>query len=467
MTMNLAPRRRARGLAALAALALLGTAGCNDFLTGGELDNDPNRPPEATNRQLFVGVQTNLWSQLTSDPARIVNLWTQQFEGIQSQYYSSYIYQVNENTTNGFHRAIYAGGGLRDVRELQERAREQGDTLFLGIAQVQEAMLIGMGASLFGDLVYSQALTGEDDPTLDEQLAIYDAVQTLLSEAITNLQSYSTTATNLGPAGTDLNYGGDPDRWTRLAHTLKARFYLHTAEVRGAEAYEAAYTAAQQGILDPADDWNAVFSGNAGEENFWFQFTAVQRFGYLAGNPQFVELLQERADPRLDFFFDVTGDLCGDPFFCLGGTAEGDAQPIDPGYDQPIVTAAETRLILAEAAYRTGRPADAQANLTAARVIAGLDPITGVTGDALLREILTEKYIAMFQNIEAYNDYKRTCFPNLTPTVAGLKIPARFPYDTQERLTNSNIPGLGEQPTRNDNDPPNATDPFGNACLGQ
>lgn len=466
MTNTFAPRRRARGLAALAALALLGTAGCNDFLSGGELDNDPNRPPEATNRQLFVGVQTNLWSQLASDPSRVVNLWTQQFEGIQSQYYSTYIYQVNENTTNGFHRSIYAGGGLRDVRDLQNRAREEGDTLFLGIAQVQEAMLMGMGASLFGDLVYSEALTGEPDPALDEQLAIYDAVQALLSAAITNLQGFSTAATNLGPGSTDLNYSGDPDRWTRLAYSLKARFHLHTAEVRGAAAYEAAYAAAQQGILDPADDWKAVFSGSAGEENFWFQFTAVQRFGYLAGHPQFVALLQSRNDPRLDFYFDVTGDLCGDPFFCLGGTASGDAQPIDPGYDQPLVTAAETRLILAEAAHRTNRPAEAQSNLTAARALAGLDPIAA-GGPELLREILTEKYIAMFQNIEAYNDYKRTCFPNLVPTVEGLKIPARFPYDTQERLTNSNIPGLGEQPTRNDNDPPNATDPFGNACLGQ
>lgn len=468
MTNHIAPRRRARGLAALAALALLGTAGCNDFLTGGELDNDPNRPPEATNRQLFVGVQTNLWSQLTSDPSRVVNLWTQQFEGIQSQYYTTYIYQVNENTTNGFHRGVYAGGGLRDVRDLQDRAREQGDTLFLGIAQIQEAMLVGSAADLFGDLVYSQALTGEPNPALDEQLDIYGAVDSLLTAAIGNLGSYTSAATNLGPGNTDLNYGGNRDRWTRLAYTLKARFHLHTAEVRGDAAYEAAYQAAQLGITDPADDWNAVFSGAAGEENFWFQFSAVQRFGYLRPHRDFATLLEERNDPRLTFYIDTTDTgACGEAYFCLGGTASGDAQPLDPGYDQPIVTAAENHLIWAEAAYRTNRPGEALTQLNAARTSAGLDPVGGLAGDALLREILTEKYIAMFQNIEAYNDYKRTCFPNLTPTVAGLKIPARFPYDTQERLTNSNIPGLQEQPTRNANDPPNATDPFGNACLGQ
>ena len=461
-------RRATRGLAAFAAVALLGLAGCNDFLEGGELSEDPTRPTVATNRQLFVGVQTNIWSQLTSDPSRIVNLWTQQFEGIQSQYFSAYTYQVNENTTNGFHRALYAGGGLRDVRQLQDNAREQGDTLFLGIAQVQEAMLVGSAADLFGDLVYSQALNGETDAALDPQMDIYDAVQTLLSDAITNLESFTTTATNLGPGNTDLAYGGDREQWTRLAHTLKARYYLHTAEVRPG-AYAQAYAESKLGILDPADDYKAIFSGAAGESNFWYQFTLEQRFGYLIPNSQFVELLEARNDPRLDFFFDVTGDTCGDPFFCLGGTGEGDAQPLDPGYDQPIVTAAENHLIWAETAFRTSRPGEALTHLNEARDIAGLPAESGVSGEALLREILTEKYIALFQNLEAYNDYKRTCFPNIEPTVAGLKIPARFLYDTQERLTNANVPGPQDQPTRNANDPPNATADAtgGQACLGQ
>ena len=470
MTTNHAPRRprAARALAALAALTLLGTAACNDFLAGGELSDDPNRPTIATNRQLFVGVQTNIWSQYTSDPARIVNLWTQQFEGGQSQYISAYTYQVNENTTNGFHRSLYAGGGLKDVRQLQDNAREQGDTLFLGIAQIQEAMLVGHAADLFGDLVYSEALNGATDAALDPQLEIYDALQVLLDDAIENLESYTNTATNLGPAASDLVYQGDAEKWVRLAHTLKARLYLHTAEVRPA-AYELAYQQSKLGILDPADDYEAIFSGNAGESNFWYQFTLEQRFGYIIPNPQFVELLEDRNDPRLEFFFDVTGDLCGDPFFCLGGTGEGDAQPSDPGYDQPIVTAAENHLIWAETAYRTSRPGEALTHLNEAREIAELPAVGGLSGEALLREILTEKYIALFQNIEAFNDYKRTCFPNVEPTVEGLKIPARLLYDTQERLTNANVPAPQEQPTRNANDPPNATADAtgGQACRGQ
>jgi hypothetical protein len=67
-----------------------------------------------------------------------------------------------------------------------------------------------------------------------------------------------------------------------------------------------------------------------------------------------------------------------------------------------------------------------------------------------------------------WNDYKCTCFPNLTPTVAGEKVPPRLYYDRAERLTNSTIPDPNSQPFRNPNDPANRTvDGTGEARLGQ
>jgi len=468
VTIPNAIRRPARALAALVAAGALAAAGCNDYLTGGELSNDPNNPSAATNRQLFTGIQSNLWEIMSGDPARVAGLLTQQFEGGQSQYYNIYTYAIDEQTTNGQHSALYAGGGLRDVRQLQQNARAQGDTLMLGIAQVEEAMLMGTGADLFGDLVYSQALTGTANPGLDKQLAIYDAIQTLLSQAITNLQSFRGTATNLGPGGSDLNYGGNAGRWTRLAHTLKARFYLHTAEVRGNAAYTSALTEARLGLVNPAEDWKSVTSGAAGEENLTFQFTLVQRFGYLIPNQGFVSMLESRNDPRLDQYFDTTGDVCGEPFFCLSYFGDGTGYA-EEGFHQPLVTAQENLLIWAEAAYRTGATAEAVTQLNRAKTIAGVPTVAAtLSGNALLREILTEKYIALFLTIEPWNDYRRTCFPNLTPTVSGKKITARLLYDAGERQTNTSIPGAQDQPTRNQNDPANAvSDGSTEACRGQ
>ena len=137
---------------------------------------------------------------------------------------------------------------------------------------------------------------------------MYDAVQLLLDEAIANLAA--TGPTNFGAGAADLNYGGNAAKWTRLAWTLKARNYLHTAEVRST-AYASALAAAEKGIINPADDYRARFSGNAGEENFTTVFVR-QRGGYITPNPFFVGLLESRSDPRRTEYFNAAGDDLSD-----------------------------------------------------------------------------------------------------------------------------------------------------------
>jgi hypothetical protein len=443
-------RIRVAGL--IGATALVMACNSDNFLTGGELSTDPNRPTQATSGQLFVGVQAAVWAQLQSDPVRVTGLWTQQLLGTNIQYIDIYNYGVSEDVTNGFHASLYTGGGLVDIRRLEEQTTAAHDSVFLGVAQVMEALLLGTGADLFGSLTYTHALTSEQNPALDPQMAIYDSVQTLLSRAIVNLAA--TGPTNVGPAAADLAYGGDPAEWTKLAHTLKARFLTHTAEVRPT-VYAQVVTEASKGITSPDDNFDAVFSGNANEQNFWYQFDVVQRPGYIAPNPQFVSLLKSRNDPRLDAYFNSDQTDLNDAL-------------VAPNHTQPLVTANENLLLWAEAAQRTGDNATALSKLNQARALAGLPAESGLTGRPLLAEILTEEYIADFQNIEAWNLYKRTCTPNLTPTVKGDKIPARFLYDASERNTNTNIPAPTAQPARNPNDPANATsDATGAACLGQ
>lgn len=440
-------------LAVLLGLATLIVACGDNFLTGGELSTDPNRPTQATSGQLFVGIEANTWALLGSDMPRITNMWAQEFTGSNQQYTDIYNYGVSEQTTNGFHQALYTGGGLVDIRRLEEQTLASHDTLFHGIAEVMEALLIGTGADLFGDLTYTHALTSEANPPLDPQLGIYDSVQTLLSRAITEMAK--TGPTNIGPAASDLAYGGDSQSWIRLAHTLKARFLMHTAEVRPS-VYPQVISEASKGIMTKAQDFNAVFSGNANEQNFWYQFDVVQRPGYLTPNAGFVQLLKSRNDPRLAQYFNSNQSDLNDALIAANAT-------------QPLVTANENLLLWAEAAQRTGDNATALAKLNQARALAGLPAESGsLTGRPLLAEILTEEYITFFQSIEAWNLYKRTCTPNLTPVVAGMIIPARLPYDVGERNTNTNIPPLSQQPARNANDPKNATsDATGEVCKGQ
>lgn len=448
--------------ATLAAAALLG--GCKDYLTGGELSNDPNRPTQATIAQYVTGIQSNLWVILGSDPQRYAAIFAQQLSGSIGAYLAlDQTYTLNESTTNGFFSTIYGGGGLIDIRKVESGSAAVGDSLTLGIAQVDEALLMGTAADLFGDVVYSQAYKG-DNPALDPQLAVYDSVQAVLSRAIVNLSA--TGATNTGPGGSDLVYcngcgltasatnrTSQRARWRALAHTLKARFLLHTSKVRTG-VYATALAEAKQGIADSTGNYAATFTGNANEQNLYFQFEQ-SRSGYLTPNPFFVNFLKTHNDPRfLSYFNADTTDLS--------------SNLNDPTSSQQFVTVNENLLTLAESAQRTGDNATALQALNQEQTIAGV-PTTpaGTTGAALLRAILDERYMALFPNIEAWNDYKRNCYPNLTPTAAGRKIPARLFYDTGERQTNTSIPAPQNQPARNAADPAAKTDPFGNACLGQ
>jgi hypothetical protein len=358
---------------------------------------------------------------------------------------------------------LYGPGGLGDVRVLQTSVNALHDSLFLGIAQVQEAMLMGFNTEAFGDVVYSHALDGANPP-LDPQLAVYDSLQVLLSRAIVNMAA--TGPTNAGPGNADLVYGGDAAKWIALAHTLKARYYMHTAEVRGTAAYTSAKAEAALGIADTADDYRAVYSGNPGERNPWgILVVGLSARPLFTPNPSFVDRLRNRSDTvRLRLYFTMNG----------AGTAATGLSSLrsNVGFDQPIVTRAENLLIGAEAAFRTGDLFGAHDNLDSARALYKLSPEPLImVGNTLLSEILTEEYINDFQlGLEGWKLYRRTCFPNLPNRSTGgaTPMPVRFYYYAAERQTNTSIPEPGIDPngTRNAVDPANSTsDVGGGVCL--
>jgi hypothetical protein len=450
--------------AAAALAALLGATACKvDSLTGGELSTDPNNPVTATNTQIFVGIQSALWNLWGSEPSRVAGLMTQQLAGTARQYAAlANNYAIGTNVTNGYQRALYVSGGLIDIKRLEAGGVAAHDDYFLGIARVLEGAFMGTGADLFGNLVYKEAVTGNLTPQLDGQLAVYDSVQTVLSAAITNLSAAASTS-NIGPGPADLVYGGDPAKWLALAHTLKARFYLNTAEVRPA-AYAQALAEAQLGIRSEAGTYFGAFTQATGEQNFWYQFDIVQRPGDMGPGIFLDNLLKARNDPRRsDYFQHNAAD-----------------QPTDlsvarlaPNYQQPYVSYDENTLTWAETAYRGGDQATALAKLNEERAHHGLAAEV-VAGQALLNEILTEKYIADFQLAEqVWRDYTRTCTPNLVKSPAaasspsGGNIPGRMIYDVSELNTDPNYPD-DSSIFWNPDDPVNPTsDGTGAACLGR
>lgn len=464
--------RNIRSVGAALSLSLAAAlVACAPSLSGPKLDSDPNTPSSATPNQLLSSVQANGNILLNGPAARLVTMWVQQMAGTDRQYQSLGIYQgLTESNYDVPWQAVYTGGGLVDIRNIQDAAKAAGDKTYLGIAEVWEAIFIGTAADFWGDVPYSDVIAGSTTPKLDKQADVYAAVQKVLDAAIADLNA----GTGVGPGSVDLVYGGDRAKWIAAAHTLKARYYLHTAKGNAA-VYATALSEANQGVKTSSGNFYTWAADLAGQQNLWNQFYR-ERDSYMRAGKWLVDLLKVRNDPRLQQYFG-TNNAGG-----YGGAAPG--QNLDgnvhswlsdargsAGFRQPFITSADNNLIVAEAQYRTGNAAGALATLNAERQAAGLAALPGTTaGTALLTAILDEKYIAQFQMIEAYNDWRRTCYPNLTPAsnVFGGNIPARFVYASSEITANPNIPAIGSQPSRNTLDAPAAaTSADGTACKGQ
>ncbi|MGK2962984.1 MAG: SusD/RagB family nutrient-binding outer membrane lipoprotein [Gemmatimonadaceae bacterium] len=461
-------------------LAFMAT-GCDDFLQGPGLTESPNSPTSGSAQQQLISLQASMSARLEGQLARNAGMYTQQIIGTNNQqltYGTQYDFRegdVGQNFT-GF----YTGGGLVAMRNVQAFGAAN-DRLFEGIGKVWEALAFGTATQIWGDLPYSQAndpafLT----PKLDPQQEIYAAVQTRLDEGIAALAA-APSAGNCEPA--DVVFCASAGtraqqiaRWTAAARTLKARFHLHLVERNGNAAYTLALAQAQQGILEaPANATQAMHGQAPGDfrtfhgstldvdGNIWAEFLSA-RGGDIRAGHTLVQLLKDRNDPRLAAYFSPN---TGGAFLGVSQNnvvvGTGAASEINipvrraMNFRQPIVTWAENQLIMAEANFRLGNTGAALNNVNAVRTAVGLPALGAVTYE----EIMLEKYIAQFQNIDVWADYKRSCIPTLTRRTGSAEIPGRSPYSSTERVANPNIPTVnaypagttGVAPLRNWNDP--------------
>jgi hypothetical protein len=498
---------------ALAAAA----AGCSDFLSG--VEKDPNNPPTLTRPgPLYIAIQTLQSVNFEGQLARNAAEYVQQVAGNSRQQIGYDLYQIDPNTTDPFWLAVYAsstniqgGGGLLDIKKMEALARARNDSIYLGIGKVYEAMVIGMAASVWGDIPYREAADSTNlKPKFDPQLQVYQDMLAQLDSAITLLTA-TPGGTNLGPPleSSEIIYNqfGDDAAtleqiYTEVAHSLKARYHLHLAEGDPSH-YALALAEAQLGISTPDHDFLWFHDQGAQGTNVWWQFMFNR--GDIGPGAAMIQIMKRRITAgldnaeRLNFYFTEAGpglDFWG---YRPGGIVEttdgvvydGSGAPTSPGTYSgfnfinpdldagdvriPNITYAETQLIAAEAAYRVSGTVEPLASvaakpfLDAARAnrsygARGNTPITfAALGSvpATLQNIMEEKYVTLFLNIEAWNDYKRTCYPRLAPapisptsTSPGLEIAGRVPYGISDLNANAaNIPPGVTPTSRNANDP--------------
>ena len=414
----------------VAALGLI-SFGCESYVEG--VNVNPNDFTDAPG-SLIIG-QAGLASIILSEsqPARFAGIFTDQFTGADRQFITYEAYQVTAGDFDDTWGNIYTAG-LAQTRLVIEKAQETGETGLQGVAQILEAWLAGEGAALFGDIPYSEAIQPNEfpNPKYDAQRDVLNAVQALLSSAITNVQSGGNVAMPM--------YSGDYS-WVEVAHTLKARYYLI------AKDYANAAAEAAQGISSPNKTLFASHSSTIGQQNLYYQFGILERGGYLTVLRSTLRKLLEGEQDRL---LETPGDANRAAVYFDGEELNYNAG----GYfaidaDFPLISWEENQLILAEALARTGNEQGARnafntLRLELANTYGGEFPATAASGTTLVNQILEEKYCTLIGSFQVFHDVRRTKNAIGVPVKNSTSpsIPQRFIYAQNEINTNENFPGV-------------------------
>jgi len=275
-----------------------------------------------------------------------------------------------------------------------------------------------------------------------------------LDAGIADIAKNSTTV----PGSDDFFYAGDMSKWTKLAYTLKARYYLHLTKAPGytaATQAQLALTALTNGMQSNDDDLKMTYTGAAGGENPWQQNFISASTMVLAST--LVEGFKTRNDPRLTIMVapaTATGLYTGlDQGLSTIGQLENYSRPGSfygaTGASNYIVNYSEALFIKAEATLILSGYSSAQAiyqsaisshmtklgvRTANANTYIASRPLTNANAEQL---IIEEKGIANFLSLENFTDFRRTGFPVLPAVKNALSaMPRRVLYPQVEIISN-------------------------------
>lgn len=414
-----------------------------------DVNQDPTRPggDSVDIAALIPAMQTQSHRNLMGALARHAGIIMQQFEGSDAQQLQFTVYNIGEDGpgTNTIWQGGFYTGALRDAHDVIGRASEADAVNNRGIAKIYMALNLGMATDTWGDIPYSQAFMGEENPTprYDRQEDVFASIQSLLSEAVADLMVDDL----IGIQGNLIS--SDNTLWIKTAHALKARYFMQLTRVDN-DAASKALTEVALALEGNSEQLDFVFENtqNGGHPLALFE---LGRPNTLEVGRYYADLMEN--DPRKDFLLEITGG---------GNIRFSNINNLNLVWGQldsssPVISFAELKFIEAEALVRTGGNGlsalqDAvKANMeylgvSASNInsyIAALN-LSGST-EAQIETIITEKYKALFGNnaIEAWTDFRRTGYPQITAVPNGSNgnnpsgiIPRRLLYPQSERLGN-------------------------------
>lgn len=449
-------------------------AGCEDIVDGdGDININPNNPTTTGYENILITAQVGQIILQSGETARRGGIFAGTHTGIDRQHAGYTTYTVTTSDFDDLWDDAFINS-YRNARLAQSIAEEEGVTgIAIGMAKVLQALALGTATALYGDIPFDELFNVDfENPNFEDQTVVYTKIQALLDDAIQDFSSGEDRPTS----GTDFYFDGDPTAWTQVAHTLKARFYMHTRE------YANAYAAAQNGInsfehsmyaphseaLTASNlNWQFFANGTRGPDLVVSDFIVSILLPDASSNPEITNYrgnAKTNEASRYAFLFE-RNSIGFQPNVSEGGFA-GQVTPA------AIVTYQENLLILAESGVRSDGFNTGLDHLNSFRAFmdqggyliapdmagvsyepyiaadfadGGIENTDGVPdNDALLREIVEERYITLFGQVEVFNDVRRTrnepvVRVNVTPNTGNV-LPERFIYPQSEIDRNSNTP---------------------------
>lgn len=443
---------------------------CSNYL---DVNEDPNnyRPEDISAENMIRGAMLGNQFWHTSSGARISMIWMNQATGSANQYAS--INNWNTVTASEFDNSW--GNSYRNSlyhsKLTYEKALEEGKYNLAAVALIIHSHALGSVISLWGNVPYSEAFNDElyPNPNFDSQADLYVEVQNILDEAINILESdHNDSILN------DIYYGGSKTKWLKLAHALKARYYLHV------EDYQNALIQAEQSFTSISEDYVAQFDTQDGTNNPFAAFEQARQ-GYLTAEEAYGWYLLKHSnsnpDPRYrghsktNEFLRFNYIYTSSQNINKGGIGKfGEANQL------PLVTYGEMLLIIAESKARLEGLSEGVDALNDYRALLKQGYTIGVNNDclgnpsncnsrydffldedfenggienedgvepvhALLREIYEERYVIFIGNFESFTDFRRTdniAEIQLKEGISGT--PQRFIYAQSEINGNTSVP---------------------------
>lgn len=325
---------------------------------------------------------------------------------------------------------------LNLLKTIVEKAEETGSPHYKGVARVLQALNIGLITDAWENAPLSEALTGSINttPIYDSQEEMYNMIFSFLDEAVTLLE---TAESFESPGNDDLAYDGDLEKWTRLAHSLKARYLLHLTK-KSPGNWNLILDEAGKGMSSSADNFQLIYNSvnlNPVHKNIALA-NQTGNFTYTYGK-MFVDNLKGEysgvVDPRLPLLVDKgeNDEYQGLASYDDNAPAETVNISINTWYgkaNSPILmmSYAELKFIEAEAQLNLGGDAQTpyqegvESNMRMVEVNEEAigayvnEPGFVLNGTNDLSKIMMEKYIALIFNGESWNDMRRHNFnPNI------------------------------------------------------